>query len=183
MNRRDRKLWASARSLADVGALTVRWLNGEMKQTPGHCGPPCAETIPHIGVLSAVNRAGFVTTNSQSAAVASWGTCEAWVAGLVSDGTLQRIQAEVIANPPLRLAGATGRQRFGESPLDLRAAWRDDTGFYADRCPHAADEIRDTWFITITDPEPGRNSELWRALAAFADPRCHRCGRLLGRAS
>ena len=183
MNRHDRKLWASARTLADVSALTVRWLNGEIKQTPGHGGPPCAETIPHIEVLTAVNRAGFLTTNSQSAAVASWGTCEAWVAGLMSGEALQRIQAEVIANPPLILAGARAHQRFGESPLNLRAAWRDDTGFYADRCPQAAAEIRDAWFITITDPEPGRNDRLWPALADFAEPRCYRCGRPLKAAS
>ena len=44
MNRDDRKLWASARTLDDLCELTAMWLEGELEQTPGHLGPPCPET-------------------------------------------------------------------------------------------------------------------------------------------
>ena len=67
MRKSDRKAWASAASLKDLGDRVVGWLNGGIQQTPGHVGPPDPETIPHVPVLTRVNRAGFVTDNSQSA--------------------------------------------------------------------------------------------------------------------
>lgn len=190
MSRADRARWKTASSLADIGELTVAWLYGEIIHTPRPGGPPEAETIPHLDVLAAANRAAFVTTSSQSASnpeddppgpsdPPGYGECEAWVDGLVSDNTLQRIQAAVIGTP-LLLAGARGRQRFGESRYSLRRAWRDETGFYEARCPDAASEIRAAWLITITDPEPGTNARLWPMLAAFAGetttcPSCSYC--------
>ena len=185
MSRADRARWKTASSLADIGDLTVEWLHGGITQMPGHGGPPCEETIPHLEVLAAANRAGFVTTNSQSASSpeqaarhgAPW---EAWADGLVSDNALQRIRAAVIGTP-LLLAGARGRQRFGEARWPgMRGAWRDEVSFYEARCPDAASEIRAAWLITITDPEPGTNARLWPMLAAFAGattacPSCSYC--------
>jgi hypothetical protein len=52
MSRRDRERWASARRWADLGECVVSWLYGEIVQTPGHCGPPCDETLPLIPVLA-----------------------------------------------------------------------------------------------------------------------------------
>ena len=36
MNRADRKLWAAARTLADLGELTARWLEGRIASQPGY---------------------------------------------------------------------------------------------------------------------------------------------------
>ena len=166
MSKADRTRWGTARSLADVGELTAAWLHGEIRQTPTHCGPPQDETIPYTDVLTAVNRAGFVTDNSQAAASGDWGECEAYVSGLVSKETLTRVLAALDATP-LVIDGARGRDKLGNGS---RRAWRDTVSFTTQRCPRAAREIRAAWHITITDPEPGRNDRLWPALSAFAAP-------------
>ncbi|MFI5068205.1 MAG: DUF6919 domain-containing protein, partial [Streptosporangiales bacterium] len=67
MNRADRKRWASARTLADLGALAALWLEEGIMSQPGYaagCGPD-EETRPLVPVLAACNRAGFVTNCSQ----------------------------------------------------------------------------------------------------------------------
>ena len=93
MSHSDAARWASCRDMADLGEMVVAWLNGEVAQNPGHCGPPCAETIPLIPVLTAVNRAGFVTDNSQRADSSGDRTWNAWVSGWADDATLARIRA------------------------------------------------------------------------------------------
>lgn len=63
----NRKRWASARTLADLGQLTALWLEGVIASQPGYapgCGPD-PETADLVPVLAACNRAGFVTDASQ----------------------------------------------------------------------------------------------------------------------
>ena len=36
----DLAAWRSARTLADLGELTARWLEGTVASVPGYCGPP-----------------------------------------------------------------------------------------------------------------------------------------------
>lgn len=57
-------LWRDARTLADLGELTARWLEGTVGSVPGTvpgCGPD-EETGPLVAVLATANRAGFVTS-------------------------------------------------------------------------------------------------------------------------
>jgi hypothetical protein len=159
MNRRDRAAWKSAVTWADLGERVVGWLNGRITQTPGHLGPPDPETIPLIPALTAANRAGFVTDNSQSAD----GPWEAWVVGFASDATLAGLRAAV-AGTPLILTACRDR----EHACQWRRCPRQELlGYWAARCPRA--ELAAAWWVVITDPEPGRNDRLWPALAAFAE--------------
>jgi hypothetical protein len=179
MSADDRAAWLSARDFADLGDLTVKWLHGEIEQTPDHAGPPDEETIPHIEVLSAANRAGFVTTGSQSAdaATGGWPACEAYVQGFASDATLSELRF-AIAGTSLTLSGARGRETFGNRESRrwhrmlrtrwLRRVWRSDTGFYRHRCPRVSADLSAAWWINIDDSVPGRNDVLWPALAEFA---------------
>ncbi|MDG9701678.1 hypothetical protein [Streptomyces sp. DH37] len=67
MPRTDRRTWATARTVADLGELTARWLEGRIGSQPGYvpnCGPD-EETRELMPLLAAANRAGFLTTNSQ----------------------------------------------------------------------------------------------------------------------
>lgn len=67
MSRADRRRWASARTLADLGELMALWLEGEIGSRPGYqprCGPD-EETEHLVPVLAALCRAGYVTTCSQ----------------------------------------------------------------------------------------------------------------------
>jgi hypothetical protein len=169
MKRADRKRWKAARSLADVGELTVAWLRGELAETPGYGGPPDPETVPHVPVLAAVNRTGFVTDNSQSASSAAdarqW---NAWVCGLIGDAGWARLAAAIDGTPLVVEARCRGREHHGHRGGWLRCPRRDVVGLYADRCPGAAAEIRAAWHVVLADPEPGRNDRLWPALERFA---------------
>jgi hypothetical protein len=163
MSRRDRQAWASATTWADLGERVAFWLHGEIQRTPGHCGPPCEETIPLIPVLTAVNRAGFVTDNSQPAD----GPREAWVCGFAPEDVLASLR-EAIAGTPLVLESCCRRRDHHHGRRRYPCPRRGAAGFWADACPALADEIRGAWYVTITDPGPGRNDRLWPALAGFA---------------
>jgi hypothetical protein len=168
MSKHDRARWAGARSMADLGELVVAWLHGEIQQTPGHCAPPCDETIPLIPALTAANRAGFVTDNSQRADGWDW-QWEAYVSGFAADADLARLR-EAAAGTPLVITACRRRHHEHEHPT---GGWtgcprRDQNGFWCDRSPRVAKEIRAAWYVVITDPQPGRNSVLWPALETFA---------------
>lgn len=174
MNRADRRRWRQARTLADLGELVVAWLNGDLIETPGHMGPPDDETIPLIFTLSLINRSGFVTDNSQRADSLNGNTWGAWVAGFAPGAVLARIRAAA-EGTPLTVAACRGgvhecgAQRLVWCPSFLRPCpGKEARGFWADRCPEVAGEIRDTWYVTAADPEPGRNDRLWPALVRLA---------------
>lgn len=164
MNRHDRKAWKSARTMAGLGERVAEWLNGELAETPGHLAPPCDETIPLIPALTVVNRAGFVTDNSQLAETYEGRTWNTWVDGFATDATLIRLR-EAVAGTPLILI--TCRRRVHECDRAhwwSYCPWTEVTGQWSDRCPAVADELYDCWFVRIADPEPGRNDRLWPAL-------------------
>jgi len=154
MRRRDRERWASARTLADLGDVTVAWLAGEVRETPGHCGPPQAETIPYLGVLAAVNQAGFVTTNSQAAGP-SW---EAWVDGFAMPATVTRLHRAAAGTPVTIVPLAHGR--------------REELRWYGRVChSDAVACLRAARFIHVSDPRPKHNDVLWPALARLSGNR------------
>jgi hypothetical protein len=174
VKRADRKQWRGARSLADVGALTVAWLNGELRETPSHCAPPDPETIPHIPALVAANLAGFVTENSQSASspadVEQYGAqWNAWVGGFVTDEGLERLGAVIEGSPLVLETRCRGREHHGHCGRWLRCPRRDLDGFYGDRCRRAAAAVAAAWYVMLADPEPSRNDRLWLALEQFAN--------------
>ena len=169
MNRSDRKAWASARTLADVGELTAQWLEGKVRSQPGYqanCGPD-PETSELIPVLAACNRAGFVTVNSQPAD----GRREAWVSGFATEAALTQLR-RIVRGVPLAVAqccrGRVHSDCRGWRGWRWGCPWRDSADALADACPAAANEVRRCWYVVIVDPEPGRNDRLWPALAEFA---------------
>jgi len=151
VKRRDRRLWASAGSLADLGELTAQWCAGAITETPGHAGPPDDETLPYLDLLAAVNRAGFVTENSQ-AADRDW---TAWVCGFADSATTGWLLSDAAG------AGLTGKGLEPRAQEEIRY-------WYLRRCPQARSAIQAARLIWIEDPEPGRNDLLWPVLAAFA---------------
>ena len=168
MNRADRRRWRQAQTLADLGELVIAWLNGEITQTPGHLGPPDPETIPLIPVLTAVNRAGFVTDNSQQAETHEGRTWEAWVSGFASDATLARLR-DTVAGTPLILTACRGcAHECDRAPRWWFCPWKESADFWACRCPRVTDGLYRCWYVSIADPVPGRNDRLWPALKWFA---------------
>jgi hypothetical protein len=166
VNRADARRWRAARSLADLGELVTAWLRGDITETPAHAGGPDSETLPLAAVLAAVNRAGFVTDNSQLAEAGGGQAWNTWVRGFATDVMLARIRAAA-AGTALTVTACRGRTH-GE-----RHGWRDGwrcparetLSFWASACPGAAAELRRCWYTEVADPEPGRNDLLWSTLA------------------
>lgn len=166
MSRKDAARWRSARSMADLGELVIAWLDGEITQTPGHCGPPCDETIPLIPALTVINRGGFVTDCSQLAESMPGNTWNTWVDGFASDATLAKLR-EAVAGTPLVMGACRGRVHEHRHVEHMaRCCWKELAGFWAERCPAVTSELAGSWLVAIEDPEPGRNDLLWPALAA-----------------
>ena len=173
MSRAARRAWASARTMTDLGELVIAWLHGEIAWTPGHCGPPDGETIPLIPWLEILNRGGFVTDNSQLAETVDGRTWTTWVSGFADDATLTRIRS---AAEGTDLTVTACRKHSHQCYLPdgggffWACPWQECTGFWADRCPDVADELRRCWFVVVEDPEPGRNDLLWPAMAEALAP-------------
>lgn len=57
--------WGAATSLADLASLTADWIDGTLSDHPGWSGPPDTETYQIAEPLIALNRAGWLTIDSQ----------------------------------------------------------------------------------------------------------------------
>ena len=95
MTAQDAALWHGARTLADLGELTARWLEGSVGSVHGTvpgCGPD-EETGPLVPVLAAASRAGFVTSFSQPGEDDNGWVQRAAVYGFASAATFRAIAA------------------------------------------------------------------------------------------
>jgi hypothetical protein len=73
-NQQERELWDKARTIADLGELTARWLARDISWNPRYTSklgprPPENETTRIVPTLVALNRAGLLTTHSTPGAV------------------------------------------------------------------------------------------------------------------
>jgi len=193
MSKADRRLWAEARTLADVGELTARWLEGRIDSQPGYCGPSDVDDPARlVPLLAKLCRAGFVTTCSQiggreqGANGTCWEQCAA-VEGFVGPHLAFRLaQAaenaalDYVLHDPVNLPrwryryhGAVTVTRVNGRPFTgfganlPRRHIRDDLLGYGICHPDAVDALCSAWQVTLIDPEWGREpSPLWDMLAA-----------------
>lgn len=180
---KDDRAWSDAQSVADLGRLTADWLQGRIHWHPEY-GPDDGlddETSGLIPVLAAVNRAGFLTVESQpgddSYARGSRWEQRAAVGGFVHDRRLlktltreaKRAGLEVITyRPGDRCRGRYPVTRqdgkpvsgFGTyvPPIHLENIW-EGIGPGAHRQLAAAHQL------TIIEPDWGPSDALWRMLA------------------
>lgn len=183
LTRADRKLWAAAQTLDDLGELTAQWIEGKIESQPCYYGPVDVDEAPGLPeALIACNRAGYVTNSSQEGHDgpghdgAHWRQLAA-VTGLTTQDTYRRLHASltphgfvVVGHPVPRRSGhatvvtwreATAWTRFG-------GVDRDDIEFAYDECSAAAvAAAQAAWVVTVHDPQPGRNT-LWPVLERTA---------------
>jgi hypothetical protein len=176
MPRSDKRAWATAETLDDLGSLMKDFLYGELSWSPVHCGPvDDDETGPYVHILADACLSGFVTENSQ----AGWGgvawtgsylEVEAWVTGYLADADLELMQ-DVIRGTGLVMRYACRKKvHAGHRRHGFRVCPKAEVdGFMADRCHRAAQVIDDCWLIGIADTVPVRNDVLWPALERFSE--------------
>jgi hypothetical protein len=188
MNCADRKLWAAARTLADLGELTAQWLEGYIASVPGYCSAPADETASLVPVLAAANRAGFVTDSSQPGESGDGWEQRAAVQGYADDETLDALTRAARKAPDGLVLLACESTRFRvnyRSALPVtRSGGRDFTWFgaalprrhlrdswtgYGECGREAVKAVCGAWQVTLIDTEWGReDSPLWAVLADFA---------------
>lgn len=194
MNPRDRKQWAAARTLADLGELTAQWLEGGLASQPGYqagCGP-APETERLIPVLAQFNRAGFMTDGSQPGCLDGDGESDqrAAVEGFASQDVALRLTRaasraglHVIAYPPsmtprwrVRYSDAvpvTRRHGDGVTWFGAARPRRDLRDFHVGYGACGRDAVAAlcaAWQVTVIDLQWGRNSVLWDALSTALAP-------------
>jgi hypothetical protein len=180
--RNARRLWTATQTLPDIANLMARWLEGDLATRPGYTGSPDEETAPYIPTLTAANRAGFLTDQSQPGYDGIGFDRLRWqqraaVSGLtVDENLLTRIRRAgeaagllvLISHPRLlpQGRGATCTLRggrpytcFGEymPPRMLRHLW---SGIGH----QALGQVADAWQVCLIDPDIGRNDRLWPLL-------------------
>ena len=171
-------VWRDARSIPDLGHAMAGWLEGRVPSWPGYDGPFGQEETNGarhlVPTLIALNRAGFVTTNSQPAMANQHGRQRACVEGVVHDrspllGRLLALQGQgftVVRGWPKQqivLTEDDGR------PFTAIGGWRMRRDFIHSNWGgvgrQALRELREHGAtLHIIDTEWGRDDRLWPAL-------------------
>lgn len=189
----DRAVWAKARSLRDVGDRMAMWLTGELRSQPGYCGPIDVDEADVPGLtetLVLLNRAGFVTSQSQAGADEVTGDGTHWqqyaaVTGFASPETqawllhaLHQVDGLAVREcvevgrldwrevDPVTYRNGRAYTDFGRRQPDSDLC--DDWTGYGVCHPDAVEQIIAAGQFVIRDTEFGRNDRLWPALRAAA---------------
>jgi hypothetical protein len=192
----DWEPWENAWTLADLGEVTARWLEGRVDAHPNGHDVPDPETTELVPVLAAANRAGFVTDGSQPGETSATGPYGSWqqraaVTGFCDAVTFfaladlahaAGLEVRVRAMPPrrrIRLPFSQLRREPG-IPVSRSTGYgvMTDFGtpmFWEDICTSfwvcsdgALEQLAEAWQVTLVDPCWGRNDRLWSVLARFA---------------
>jgi hypothetical protein len=155
--------WGSATSLDDLGDLIVAWLDGRIWSTPALQGPPDPEIMPLADSLSAAARSGLLVIGARAADDHDG----AWADALATDETVARLRAAAAGTPLVTAAcrGVThecGRTGWWFCP------WKEQTDWWASRCPLVWKQVYGLWHVSVFDPEGCRSGRLGAVLDSFA---------------
>lgn len=165
--------WPAATTLADLGQLMARWLEGGISVWPGYYGSgPDEETLPHIPALAAACRAGYVTVQSQAGTSTHVDgypvTANAVVEGFASPAVAAAIERRcqlaglVVHINTVAIRWWSACRRRGPWGLHLTPG---EIDFLFTGCsPAALAALTAATQVTVYDPEPGRDI-LWAVIA------------------
>jgi hypothetical protein len=195
LRRADRPRWAAARTLGDLAELTAQWLEGRIASQPGYYGRVDVDEADAPGLtdtLAALNRAGFLTRNSQAGYDgegydgAHW-RLHAAVTGFASEAAVAWLR-QAVAGRGCRLVVHDCKPRWCVTRgAGVYVTYRDDgnrlepvTNFgtqvgeatIARELYGCGDEavaaVCAAKQVTVYDTGPGRNDRLWSVLRAAA---------------
>jgi hypothetical protein len=173
-----RASWWKARTVVDLGDMTARWLEGRLPYLPAYFGDqPAEETEELISILAAINRAGFMTTQSQPGRrLGSKSGQRAFVTGFTAEENVQRIERALLPTELVMLATEPGLETFLRVPVTIDdgsaftwVGWSEsaddiDAQYGDDLSPAALIALRAAWCVELFDPKWGRNTLLWPSL-------------------
>jgi hypothetical protein len=168
--------WRRAQTLQELGELTARWLEGDLKYNPFDSDEPYQETQHLIPTLAEFNRKGFVTTFSQPGIPLVEGSGQrAAVDGFCEETVALRLAALTLFTDLLVLALPPGVDRGCQIPVTVdeyhpftwvgvppwQEVWSEDGGYTDVYSDEAMQAIRAAWYVLIIDPCWGRDDLLW----------------------
>jgi Domain of unknown function (DUF6919) len=170
------KGWRDARTLADLGELTARWVEGKI---PGHpCNgnaPTDPETHEIAAYLARCNRAGLVTTFSQPGRGHDAQGCaqRAALEALTTEAVARRIGALTLYTSLVVFLWPPGVSGGCQVPITVDEfhpfAWLgassddDDSEWLASGISASAERaLCRAWRVQVIDPVWGRKRYLWR---------------------
>lgn len=165
--------WRRASTLEEMGALVIRWLDGQDRVLPWHMGPPDQETTEIMEPLRALNQRGLVTTNSQPGVLLGRDGWEqrAWVHLLATPASARSLAERADAAGLIVLCKGIRPLPHERIPITMRPHRRVNTAtdgvseelFLTGR---ARDLAARAWDVTLIDPEWGRRDLLWETALA-----------------
>ena len=175
--------WSEVRTFEELCAVNIRFLRGELPESPGHGGPPDPETSEIQDALIELNRRGFLTTESQPGTIFSpHAKQRAYVTGLAkapvaADIAARELYSDLIVLRFQPVADALAASETECSTFRITATvdegciygalglpeW-DDLARFMEICPHIRTELIPLWSIQILDPQWGRKKYLWDTL-------------------
>jgi uncharacterized protein DUF6919 len=178
----DRVLWSEVDDLIGIGGLTARWLEGDITYRPARDGRAPGDEIGELApVLTALNRAGFVTDFSQTALRPNAGSARRAAVGGFCDESMRLKLARATATtdlvalwfPPAVKSAARVVVTLdaGKELTWLGSATAPDAIEYsygADLSLDGLEALIDAWQVQVFDPVWGRDDVLWPLLADVA---------------
>ncbi|QHK20929.1 hypothetical protein GU243_15765 [Pseudarthrobacter psychrotolerans] len=177
----DKGAWRQAITLAAAGELTARWLEGKSEyQAATFTVSYDAETEPIAAELSALNRSGLFTKESQPGLRTENSAQRQYVTGFCSAEAAVELLALSTRTELVTVAHAPGEASSAAIPVTLDG---DDvvTVLGSSETPLEEEQIRDwanetnetlallladSWYVEILDPVWGRNDVLLPAVLA-----------------
>lgn len=190
IKRRERKLWASAETLEDLGDLMAMWLEGDLRSRPGYYGKTDLDTAELTELCAALCRAGVVTVQSGPGMqwhddLAGFGRSRICVEAFTDEGGLTGLRTAcdgtdlmVVAHrtPARRLLGRTDGPDIPLVQWDYRTVGtlchpidRSYVGTMWDGISREAFAVVvDGWQVAVIDPQWGRSELLLAVLGEWA---------------
>jgi hypothetical protein len=174
----DATWWRTATTLRDLGALTARWLEGDITYLPAYLAAgPDPETDALVPFLAAANRAGFVTVWSQPGRPSGANRRQrAVIEGFCDEQLAERIIRGLVATDLVVLTGTSRTTDGPQVPVTLDDGepftWAGEPltaehvlQSYGEVCTQeAVDALLIARQLCVFDPTWGRDDVLWAEL-------------------
>jgi hypothetical protein len=179
MNESTIQQWRDAKTLADLGELTARWIEGSLSYHPCNYGSIDRETFPLQQRLAEYNRSGLLTTFSQpgeSLDDEGYGQ-RACLEGYAQENLAKRIAAAGLYSDLLILIFPPGQSGGYQIPITVAefhpftwcgGCWGEDEidCFATVISLEAIEALNQAWKVIVFDMQWGRDSYLWEYVSA-----------------
>ncbi len=179
MNKDGEALWQEAKTFTDMCELTAQYLNGGISFSPHYGGPPEPETADIAPFLTAFNRAGFMTAQSQPGETDKDYKQRAWVEGYALRSTAKVLGKLGLYTDLVVFTYASGYDGGHQIPITISESrpftwagsyFSEGLESFEEVCSiEAYTELLGACYVVVIDPVWGRNDYIWPLIATELD--------------